>query len=94
MSADFNVNYVANLARIALTPEEEQKLGAQLGGVLQYIEKLGQLDVSKVVPTAHSFPVVNVMRPDEVRPSIPHEDAMKNAPSKGGGLFLVPKIVE
>lgn len=94
MSADFNVNYVANLARIALTPEEEQKLGAQLGGVLQYIEKLGQLDVSKVEPTAHSFPVVNVMRPDEVRPSIPHEDAMKNAPSKGGGLFLVPKIVE
>ena len=94
MSADFNVKYVANLARIALTPKEEQKLGAQLGGVLQYIEKLGELDVSAVEPTAHAFPVVNVTRADEVRPSMPHEDAMKNAPSKGGGLFLVPKIVE
>jgi aspartyl-tRNA(Asn)/glutamyl-tRNA(Gln) amidotransferase subunit C len=94
MSADFNVKYVANLARIALTPEEEQKLGAQLGGVLQYIEKLGELDVSAVEPTAHAFPVVNVTRADEVHPSMPHEDAMKNAPSKGGGLFLVPKIVE
>lgn len=94
MSADFNVKYVANLARIALTPEEEQKLGAQLGGVLQYIEKLGELDVSAVEPTAHAFPVVNVTRADEMRPSMPHEDAMKNAPSKGGGLFLVPKIVE
>jgi aspartyl-tRNA(Asn)/glutamyl-tRNA(Gln) amidotransferase subunit C len=94
MSADFDVKYVANLARIALTPEEEQKLGAQLGGVLHYIEKLGELDVSAVEPTAHAFPVVNVTRADEVRPSMPHEDAMKNAPSKGGGLFLVPKIVE
>jgi aspartyl-tRNA(Asn)/glutamyl-tRNA(Gln) amidotransferase subunit C len=94
MSADFDVKYVANLARIALTPEEEQKLGAQLGGVLHYIEKLGELDVSAVEPTAHAFPVVNVTRVDEVRPSMPHEDAMKNAPSKGGGLFLVPKIVE
>ncbi len=94
MSADFNVHYVANLARIALTPEEEAKLASQLGGVLQYIEKLGELDVSGVEPTAHSFPLVNVTRADEVRASLPHEDALKNAPSKGGGLFLVPKIVE
>lgn len=94
MSADFDIHYVANLARIELTPEEEAKLGSQLGGVLQYIEKLGELDVSKVEPTAHSFPLVNVVRADEIRPSLPHEDAMKNAPSKGGGLFLVPKIVE
>ncbi len=94
MSADFDIHYVANLARIALTPEEEAKLGSQLGGVLQYIEKLGELDVSAVEPTAHAFPVVNVTRADEVQPSIPHEDALKNAPSKGAGLFLVPKIVE
>lgn len=94
MSADFNVRYVANLARIALTPEEEAKLANQLGGVLQYIEKLAELDVSAVEPTAHAFPVVNVTRADEIRPSLPQEDALKNAPSKGGGLFLVPKIVE
>ncbi len=94
MSADFNVHYVANLARIALTPEEEAKLASQLGGVLQYIEKLGELDVSGVEPTAHSFPLVNVFRADEVQPSLPHDEAMKNAPVKGGGLFLVPTIIE
>jgi aspartyl-tRNA(Asn)/glutamyl-tRNA(Gln) amidotransferase subunit C len=94
MSADFDIHYVANLARIELTADEEAKLGVQLGGVLQYIEKLGELDVSAVEPTAHSFPLVNVVRPDEVQPSLPHDEAMKNAPSKGRGLFLVPRIVE
>ena len=95
MSAtDFNVKYVANLARIHLTDDEEQKFGAQLNHILGYIEKLRELDVSGVEPTAHAFPLVNVARADEVRPSIPHEDAMRNAPSKANGLFLVPKIVE
>ena len=91
---DFNVKYVANLARIALTAEEEQKFGAQLKHVLGYIEKLRELDVSNVEPTAHAVPLVNVMREDEIRPSMSHEDALRNAPSKANGLFLVPKIVE
>ena len=51
-----DIKYVAHLARIALTPEEEQKLGAQLGNILGYIEKLNQLDVSNVEPTAHAVP--------------------------------------
>ena len=92
--SEFDVKYVANLARIQLTPEEEQKFGAQLTQVLGYIEKLRELNVSTVEPTAHAVPRVNVTRKDEVRPSIPHEDAMRNAPSKANGLFLVPKIVE
>lgn len=91
---DFDVKYVANLARIQLTPDEEQKFAAQLSHVLGYIEKLRELDVSNVEPTAHAVPRVNVMRKDEVRPSMPHEDALRNAPSKANGLFLVPKIVE
>lgn len=91
---DFDVKYVANLARIYLTPEEEQKFGAQLNHILGYIEKLRELDVSNVEPTAHAVPRVNVTRPDDVRPSLPHEEAMRNAPSKANGLFLVPKIVE
>jgi aspartyl-tRNA(Asn)/glutamyl-tRNA(Gln) amidotransferase subunit C len=65
-----------------------------LGGILGYIEKLKELDVTNIEPTAHAVPMVNVTRPDEVRPSLPHADAMANAPAQANGLFLVPKIVE
>ena len=92
--AEIKVKYVAQLARLALTPEEEEKIGAQLGSVLGYIEKLKEVDVTGVEPTAHAFPMVNVMRPDEVRPSIPTEEALRNAPAQANGLFIVPKIVE
>ena len=91
---DFDVKYIAHLARLSLTPEEEQKIGAQLSSVLGYIEKLKEVDVSGVEPTAHAFPLVNVTRPDEIRPSLSHEDALRNAPAQANGLFIVPKIVE
>jgi len=91
---EIDVKYVAHLARLALTPEEEQKLGAQLSQILGYVEKLKQLDVSQVEPTAHAVPLVNVTRPDEVCPSIPHGQALRNAPAQANGLFIVPKIVE
>jgi len=93
-SAEIDVKYVAHLARIALTPDEEKKLGAQLGHILGYIEKLGQLDVSQVEPTAHAVPMVNVTRADEIRPSLSQSEALRNAPRQGGGLFVVPQIVE
>jgi aspartyl-tRNA(Asn)/glutamyl-tRNA(Gln) amidotransferase subunit C len=92
--AGMDIKYVAHLARIALTPDEEQKLAAQLGHILGYIEKLNQLDVSGVEPTAHAIPLVNVTRSDETRPSLHNEDALRNAPARANGLFLVPKIVE
>jgi len=94
MKSEIDVKYVAHLARLSLTPEEEQKIGAQLGSVLGYIAKLKEVDVSGVEPTAHAFPLVNVTRPDEVRPSMSHEDALRNAPAQANGLFIVPKIVE
>jgi aspartyl-tRNA(Asn)/glutamyl-tRNA(Gln) amidotransferase subunit C len=94
MASDFDVKYVAHLARIALTPEEEEKFGAQLTHILGYIEKLNQIDVSEIEPTAHAVPLVNVFRPDEIRPSLPNEEALRNAPAKANGLFMVPKIVE
>ena len=94
MAVEIRVKEVAHLARIALTPEEEKKLGAQLGQVLGYIEKLRELDVASVDPTAHAVPMVNITRPDEVRPSLPHEEALRNAPKRAGGLFMVPQIVE
>lgn len=92
--SDFNIHYVARLARIALSPEEEQRLGTQLDHILGYIAKLKEVDVTGVEPTAHAFPLVNVTRPDEVEPSLPNEEALRNAPAKAGGLFVVPKIVE
>ena len=93
-SVEIRVKDVALLARIALTPDEEAKLGAQLGQVLGYIEKLRELDVSQVEPTAHAVPLVNITRADDIRPSLPHEDALRNAPKQAGGLFIVPQIVE
>ncbi len=91
---EIDVKYVAHLARMALTPAEEQKIGAQLGNILGYIEKLKELDVSAVEPTAHAVPMTNVTRPDELQPSLPVEEALRNAPAQANGLFLVPKIVE
>ena len=95
MSAtDFDVQYVARLARIELTAAEEPKLSEQLGHILGYIEKLKELEVSQVEPTAHAVPMVNVTRPDEARSGLTNEEALRNAPAGAGGLFLVPKIVE
>jgi aspartyl-tRNA(Asn)/glutamyl-tRNA(Gln) amidotransferase subunit C len=95
MSAShFDIEYVANLARIELTPEEKSTLGGQLEHILTYIEQLREVDVSGVEPTAHAFPVVNVTRADETTPGLPHDDALRNAPQQAGGLFVVPKIVE
>ena len=93
-SEDFDIKYVAHLARLNLSPDEEKKLGAQLGNILGYIETLKEVDVSGVEPTAHAYPLVNVTRPDEIQASLSNEEALRNAPSKANGLFMVPKIVE
>ncbi len=85
MKSEIDIKHVAHLARISLSPEEEEK---------GYIDKLKEVDVSGVEPTAHAFPLVNVTRPDEVRPSISNEEALRNAPAHAKGLFIVPKIVE
>lgn len=92
--SDFNIKYIAHLARIELSPEEQQKLSSQLGSILHYIDKLKELDVSAVEPTAHAIPMSNVTRADQVTSSLDHESALMNAPAKANGLFLVPKIVE
>ena len=91
---DFDIQYVANLARIALSPEQEARLAAQLEDILGYVKKLEELDVTGVEPMAHAVPLANVLRTDEVQPSIPQEAALANAPKQANGLFVVPKIVE
>ena len=91
---DFDIHYVADLARLQLSQEEETRLGAQLGNILGYIEQLRTVDVSGVDPTSHAFPLVNVARPDQTRECLAQEDALRNAPLQSNGLFIVPKIVE
>ena len=91
---DLDITYIANLARIELPPEELIKLDQQLPQILEYVAKLNSVDVANVEPTAHPFPMNNVTRADEVRPSLPNEVALANAPAQANGLFVVPKIVE
>ena len=93
-TSQFDVGYVAHLARLHLTEAEKQKISAQLKDILAYVAKLNELDVSKVEPTAHATPLANVLRRDEVRPSIDRAKILQNAPEHARDLFIVPKIVE
>lgn len=94
MSADFDVRYTAQLARLNLSEEEIAKFQAQLSHVLNYVEKLKQVDVSGVEPTAHTSPVFNVFRADEERAWFTPEQALANAPRQANQLFVVPKVIE
>jgi aspartyl-tRNA(Asn)/glutamyl-tRNA(Gln) amidotransferase subunit C len=89
-----DVGYVANLARIELTPEETARFQEQLDQVLDYVRQLEELDVEGVEPTAHAFPVENVFREDVPRPGMKPEEAERNAPSWRKGQFGVPRILE
>jgi len=92
MSLD--VRYIAGLARIQLTPEEERQLSSQLSQILAYAEKLKELDVRDVPPMTHPLPRVNVTRKDEVCEGLSRDEALRNAPAAENGLFMTPKIVE
>jgi aspartyl-tRNA(Asn)/glutamyl-tRNA(Gln) amidotransferase subunit C len=88
------VEHIARLARLELSPAEKERMRSQLDVILGYIEKLRQVDTAAVTPTSHVLPLVNVMREDEVRPSYPAEAMLANAPESEGELFRVPKILE
>ena len=90
----FDVEYVADLVRIKLNPDEIATFQSQLGHVLEHVEKLNELDVSNVEPMAHSFPIYNVFREDEAREGLSRESALSNAPRQAQGLFVVTKVVE
>ena len=93
-TSDLDVAYVARLARINLTEEEANAFQKQLDGVLKYVEKLRQADVSRVEVAAHALPIFNVFREDTPRDWFTAEQALSNAPRKANGLFIVPKVVE
>ncbi|WP_442603249.1 Asp-tRNA(Asn)/Glu-tRNA(Gln) amidotransferase subunit GatC [Paenibacillus sp. KN14-4R] len=89
-----DVEHVAKLARLDLTDEEKDQFTEQLNAILKYAEQLGQLDTTGVVPTSHAMILNNVMREDEVRPSLPIEKVLLNAPEEEEGQFKVPAVLE
>jgi aspartyl-tRNA(Asn)/glutamyl-tRNA(Gln) amidotransferase subunit C len=88
------VEHVARLARLALSPEEKERMRRELDRILAYIDKLRALDTERVEPTSHAVPMTNVMREDAPRPSLPRADMLANAPDPSGDFFRVPKIIE
>lgn len=88
-----DVEHVALLARLELTEQEIEEYTGQLNAILEYAAVLEQLDTGDVPPTAHAVPLHNVMRIDEVRPSMSQAKVLQNAPDSEDGFFRVPKIV-
>ena len=88
------VRHIARLARLRLTPDEEQLMSKQLSSILDYIEQLNELDVNDVPPMTHVLDLVNATRADEVTQRITHEDALKNAPAADSDYFRVPRVIE
>ena len=92
--SSMDIDYVANLARIELTAEERQKFQGQLGDVLKYFEKLQDVDVEGVEPTAHAFPRYNVWDKDVAVEGFSSDEALLNAPEARSKQVVVPKVVE
>jgi aspartyl-tRNA(Asn)/glutamyl-tRNA(Gln) amidotransferase subunit C len=88
------VEHVALLARLELTPEEKTKLTEDLNVILEHFERLQELDTTDVEPTSHAIPMQNVFRSDEVRPSLPREVLLAEAPDAREEYFVVPRVVE
>ena len=90
------VRHVARLARLALSPEEEERFAAQLGHVLEYVERLQAVDVSGIEPLGFAGDAAAglPLRDDEPRPSLPREKVLAQAPEQDGEAFLVPRIIE
>ncbi len=88
------IKYLESLARITLTEDEEKKVGGELQDILTYIDKLNELDTDGIEAMSHAFPLVNVLREDVVKPSMPPDAIVANAPESQDGAFVVPKTVD
>lgn len=92
-----DVLYVSDLANLELTEAEQERMLRDLNSILGYIDRLNQLDTTDVPPMAQvsdGMAPDSAMRPDQTRPSIPREDALRNAPQNDGEFFKVPKVIE
>ncbi len=90
----FEIEQVAELARLSLKPEEKAKLQKDLESILAYVEQLNAVPTDKVEPTSHVLNLENVFREDKVRPSDIREEVLKHAPRREGNFFKVPKVID
>ena len=88
------VRKVARLSRLELTEAEVEKFTGQLSAILDYVEKMNELDTENIEPLAHCLPISNVFRPDRVEESLGTEKVLVNAPQRDGNFFKVPKILD
>lgn len=89
-----DVHYVANLARLTLTEKEAEALTGDMNSILAYMEKLNELDTSDVEPLEHVTEQPSMLRKDEAREPLSHDEALKNAPDADSDYFRVPKVIE
>lgn len=92
--SDETIEYVGILARLELSCEEKEQAKKDMGSMLDYIDKLGELDTTGVEPMSHVFPVKNVFREDIVTNGDIREEILKNAPGEKEGMFVVPRTFE
>jgi aspartyl-tRNA(Asn)/glutamyl-tRNA(Gln) amidotransferase subunit C len=84
------VVHVAKLARLRLSEDEQERMAGELSGILEHVDRIGELDLDDVAPTSHVVELENVLRPDEPRPSWPREVVLGSAPDPAEGAFRVP----
>jgi aspartyl-tRNA(Asn)/glutamyl-tRNA(Gln) amidotransferase subunit C len=89
-----DVDYVAGLAQLRLDDAAKERLVREMGDILAYMDQLNELNTDGVEPMMHAMEMTNVFREDVVKPSLPREEALKNAPVHDGEYFIVPKILE
>lgn len=87
------VQYVARLARLELSPEEVCSTTEQLDRILSYVDKLNELKTEDITPTTHALAINNAFRDDEVKKSLPQEEALANGPLQNGEAFVVPRVI-
>ncbi len=89
-----DVEHVARLARLELTEDELERFTEQLAVILEHAADVASLDLADVVPTAHPLPLVNVLRADEVRPTVDRDEVLSQAPAREADRFRVPRIMD
>ena len=94
MPVEIDIEHVAKLARLHLTDDEKARLREQLGAILEHAAKVGEVAADDVPPTASPIPRANVFREDVPEPSLPADEALRNAPEREDDRFKVPRIVE
>ena len=88
------VRHIAHLARLRMSDDEIRTMTDELTNIVGYVDLLSEVDTTDVEPTAHALPLRNVLRTDEIKPSLPQDAALSNAPEQEKGFFRVPKVLD